>query len=278
MSIGPTYSPSSESSLSLTLDDVPTTSSPTSSVAVTPEPVSVASVLSQHFPPPPFPILSVDLPLAAHRIRNDELHPTGQRLLIQRLSDPRLTIPISAHLDMDSPLFALYRTFLQVERLTPLQEWRPSSAQGEIVLAHTRIVHRETQAALLVAMHQLGMTEFLEDLDRYTRQLVLAESIIPTPFAAPQFSTRSALRQSADSLLIQLSPVSSPEHIPVPAYHNPLTETDLAFRQYDDNVYPILTPANSLYRESCHKCHRRGHFRSDCYGCCPQSAPKLNGL
>ena len=69
-------------------------------------------------PRPVRPVEAVDLPQYAHRLRNNFPSDAELDRFALYLQDSRMAIPISAHLDMGSPLYALYRTYLSISNVS----------------------------------------------------------------------------------------------------------------------------------------------------------------
>ena len=61
--------------------------------------------------------MSVDVPIHGHCLVDEFLDQGGITSMQESLRNPHLAIPIGAHLDLASPLYALYKAYLQVSRL-----------------------------------------------------------------------------------------------------------------------------------------------------------------
>ena len=81
-------------------------------------PTSVSTTQSEEFPHSAARILSVDVPVYAHRLVNDFLDKQTNTYLSSQLLDFRLASTLDGHMDMGSSLYALYKAFLQCHRLT----------------------------------------------------------------------------------------------------------------------------------------------------------------
>ena len=75
-----------------------------------------SSFSSTFAPPSPAisgPITLVDIPTYAHLLRSDSPSSTTLHTMSFHLRDPRLAVPVGSHLDINSPLWALYCVNLQ---------------------------------------------------------------------------------------------------------------------------------------------------------------------
>ena len=88
----------------------------------------------------------------------------------ESLQNPRLAIPIGAHLDLASLLYALYKVYLQILRLNQVAHDSQLSGTPPIVIAAIRDIRQEALSDICVALHELGMQEFLTDLNRFIRE------------------------------------------------------------------------------------------------------------
>ena len=123
-------------------------------------PVSLATVLT--------PIHSVTIPLYAHTLRDDFPDARDIKKLSDYLRSPAFALSIDSFLDFGSPLYALQRTYLKNSHLH-LMSTNISPSPQQTVLSHLiREVYLEIEGSLVMAMYQLGMLEFLEDIDRYS--------------------------------------------------------------------------------------------------------------
>ena len=185
-------------------------------------PTSLASTPSEDLHPG---ILSVDVPTYAHRLR--EL-PTqlDLDLMLDRLKDFCLASTLDAHMDIGSPLYALYKIFLQVEHLEALYTISTSIAQIDLWATLVCSIKDNLEGEILLVLQQLGMPEFIADVEHYLWEI--APSVIhpPTPSASS-------------------SPLGSKEQC--------LVETLEANWLDHDGTIP-LTPSHPRYHESCFTC------------------------
>jgi hypothetical protein len=113
-------------------------------------------------------IQSVDIPLYANRLRDDFPSDADVQQITKYLRDKPFALPIDAFLDVGSPLYTLRQAFLQNSCLLPLLSgMSPLSFSRH---GTTEIIH-DVEESLIITMYQLGMLEFLQDVDRYIREL-----------------------------------------------------------------------------------------------------------
>ena len=91
-----------------------------------------------------------------------------------------MAIPISAHLNMGSPLYALYRTYLSISNVSNVVPEMIGRVPSPIT-TQLRALQRTALADLGIAMYQLGMLEFLDDLDRTSPTLLHLDLPPPLP-------------------------------------------------------------------------------------------------
>ena len=108
----------------------------------------------------------MDVPIYAHRLRDLPIQ-LNLDLMMDRLKDSHLASTLDAHMDIRSPLYALYKIFLQVERLDALYSLSTSIAQVDLWATIVRSIKDNLEGEILLALQQLGMPEFLEDIERY---------------------------------------------------------------------------------------------------------------
>ena len=194
-------------------------------------------------------ILSVDVPIYAHRLR-DLPTQLNLDLMMDRLKDSHLASTLDAHMDIGSPLYALYKIFLQVERLDALYFLSTSIAQVDLWATIVRSIKDNLEGEILLALQQLGMPEFLEDIERYLWEI-----------------TPNIIRPKTPSA--SSSPLEPEEQCLVEAM-------EANWRGHDGTI--PLTPSHPRYHDACFACRRLGHVRVNCryYQCpsCLEWAPK----
>lgn len=161
-------------------------------------PPSLASTPSEDLHPG---ILSIDVPTYAHRLR--EL-PTqlDLNLMMDRLRDSRLASTLDAHMDVGSPLYALYKIFLQVEQLDALYTLSTSIAQIDLWATMIRSIKDNLEGEILLALQQLGMPEFVADVERYLWQItpnVVNPPTTPSASSSPLGSEEQRLVEAMEA-------------------------------------------------------------------------------
>ena len=171
-----------------------------------------------------------------------------------------MAIPISAHLNMGSPLYALYRTYLSISNISNVVPKMIGHVPSPIT-TQLRALQRTALADLGIAMYQLGMLEFLDDLDHFLRENATATGT-PVPLIR-NFPHSPTFGPSASSSIID---------------EDECRTLDLAEIQCDRALERLpLPPSHPDYSRACYQCHRLTHLRKDCavYQCptCLRWAP-----
>ena len=187
---------------------------------------------------PVHPVEAVDLPLYAHRLRNDFPSNTELDRVALYLRDSRMAIPIAAHLDMGSPLYTLYRTYLSVSNISNVVPGIIGRVPS-LFPTQLRTLQQTALADLGIAMYQLGMLEFLDDLDRYLRENAAATgNPIPLIGNFPH------------------SPMTGPSASSSTVNENERRILDLAEVQHNRTLGHLpLPPSHPNYSKACYQCH-----------------------
>ena len=245
-------SPSSLKPLSSVIEAVTQPSTPYPAAILTPPleddlpPTSLASTPSEDLHPG---ILSIDVPTYAHHLQ--EL-PTqlDLDLMMDCLKDSRLASTLDTHMDIGSPLYTLYKIFLQVECLDTLYTLSTFVAQIDLWATMVHSIKDNLEGEILLALQQFRMLEFIADVEHYLWQI--------TPNMVHPPTTPSASSSSLGS---------EEQH---------LVEAMEANWWGHDGTVP-LTPSHPCYHEACFACRQLGHVRVNCwyYQCptCPEWAP-----
>lgn len=196
--------------------------------------------LIDHLTNAPTKILSVDVPIHAHHLRDDLPDTPTITQIGVCLTNSQLTTAINFYLNISSPLYNLYLAYLQSARLSMFTA-RPASLAEEVIrTAIIKSIHQELKDSLLSVLYQLEMSEFLDNLKCYLDQLHS-----PSP-ATPSISS-SPLTTAEEAHLIQIEAHWS-----------------------GHKGRAILFPDHPCFHDTCHKCHCLGHFKVNCqfYQCC----------
>ena len=203
-------------------------------------PIFLASTPSDDLHPG---VTSVDVPIFAHHLQ--ELpEQIDLDLMLDHLKDSHLASTLDAHMDIGSPLYSLYKIFMQITHLNNLYSTNSSIAQIALWATITRDVKEHLEGKVLLALQQLGMLEFIADVERYLWQI--APTIVQEP-SIP--STTSFPLNPEERDLIEMMEIN--------------------WRGHDENI--PLTPSHPWYHEACFACRRLGHRCVNChYNQCPR--------
>ena len=174
-----TTSISSLSSLSNTLPIIESSIRPASPIDPTSPfveqenlpPISVTTTQSDELSHPSAGILSIAVPIYAHRLVNDFPDKQTNAYLSSQLLDSHLATTLDEHMDMGSLLYALYKAFLQCHRLATLISTNTADAHHALCKQILRSIHKELEGNLFLAMYQLGMPAFADDIECYCKEL-----------------------------------------------------------------------------------------------------------
>ena len=207
-------------------------------------PISLATVST--------PIHSMTIPLYAHTLRDDFPDACDIKKLSEYLRSPAFALSINSFLDISSPLYALRRTYLKNSHLRLMSTNVSPSPQQTVLSRLIWEVYLEIEGSLVMAMYQLGMLEFLEDIDRYMLELSHWNSPDSSSSFVTPLSTRTT---SSTNISASSSPlVSDEEHV--------LQRVESWWTGGNSQV--PLPSTHPRYHQACHSCHRLGHYRNQC--------------
>ena len=116
------------------------------------------------------------------------------------LRSPAFTLSIDSFLVIGSPLYALRCAYLTNSHLRLMSTNLSPSPQQTLLSRLVRKVYLEVEGSLVMAMYQLSMLEFLEDIDRYMLELSRRNSPVSSSFVtALSTQTTSSSNISASS-------------------------------------------------------------------------------
>ena len=206
-------------------------------------PISLATI--------PTPIHSVTIPLYAHTLRDDFPDSCDIKKLSDYLRSPAFALSINSFLDIGSPLYALRCAYLKNSHLRLMSTNLSPSPQQTVLSCLIREVYLEIEGSLVMAMYQLGMLEFLEDIDRYMLELSHRNS----PGSSPSFVTALSTQTSSSDISASSSPLVSEEEQVLQRLESWWT---------GGNSQVPLPTTHPRYHQACHACHRLGHYRNQC--------------
>ena len=189
--------------------------------------------------PIPYPVVLVDVPIHGHCLVDQFLDQDGMTSMQESLRNPRLAIPIGAHLDLASPLYVLYNAYLQISRLNQVAHNLQNAGTPPLIISTIRDIRHDALGDICVALHQLGMQDFLVDLNCFIRENHTALRMHPPVFGSS--STPSA-------------PSSSVTHSKTMFFRETQTELDRL-----QGTIPLM-PSHPKYSDACFQCHHLGHL------------------
>ena len=223
-------------------------------------PISLATV--------PTPIHSVTIPLYAHTLRDDFPDFLDIKKRSDYLHSPAFALSIDSFLDIGSPLYALRHAYLKNSHLRRMSTNLSPSPQQMVLSRLIREVYLEIEGSLVMAMYQLSMLEFLEDIDRYMLELSHRNSSGSSPSFVTALSTQTS---SSSNISTSSSPLASEEERVLQRLESWWT---------GGNAQVPLPTTHPRYHQACHSCHHLGHYRNQCpvYQCpsCLRWAPGHN--
>ena len=167
--------------------------------------------------------------------------------LVTTITDPYLTVLFNHYFDDRCPFEALYKAYLQIEHLS-ITINSPFTTRNSIALTIKHIAHdvqTQLQAELASVMHQLGMTDFIINLDRYLKELASTQNLIKEATASKN-STPST----------SSSPLTQEEQIAI--IHTKVWWTD-------SNNDVSLAHNHPCYHETCFQYRKLRHIHVNCY-------------
>ena len=207
------------------------------------------------------------IPLYAHTLRDDFPDSQDIKKLSNYLRSPAFALSIDSFLDIGSPLYALRRAYLKNSHLCLMSTNISPSPQQTVLSRLIRELYLEIEGSLVMAMYQLGMLEFLEDIDRYMLELSRRNS----PDSSSSFVTALSTRTTSSNISASSSPLMSDEERVLQRVESWWT---------GGNSQVPLPSTHLRYHQACHSCHRLGHYRNQCpvYQCphCTRWAPGHN--
>ena len=150
-------------------------------------PISISTTQSEELPHFAARILSVNVPIYAHRLVNDFPDEQTNTYLSSQLLDSHLASTLDGHMDMGSPLYALYKVFLQYHHLATLVSTNTADVHHALCKQILHSIYEELEGDLFLAMYQLGMPTFADDIEHYCKELSDA-----SPTFAPNIPTASS--------------------------------------------------------------------------------------
>ena len=106
-------------------------------------PVSVATIQSDKLSHSYIRILSVDVPVYAYCLVNDFPDEQTNMYLSSQLLDSCLAATLDRRMDMGSPLYALYKAFLQCHHLATLVSTNTTNAHHALCKQILHSIHKE---------------------------------------------------------------------------------------------------------------------------------------
>ena len=192
----------------------------------------------------PSPIVSVDVPIYAHRLCEGTLGEPERDALHSLLYSPHIHRILESHLDDNSPLWSATRIYIQVQQLHTLLDLASSPSSIGRCCNTLRAIQQTIQEDLFSLFHQFHMPEFVADVERYSAELTMATNpqVIPSASSSPL--------TAAIELAIQNAELN----------HEVLTAGTIHGVQVDGPLHQN----HPRYSETCFECHHLGHIRVNC--------------
>ena len=207
-------------------------------------PVSITTTQSDDLPRSPIGIHSVDIPIYTHCLVNNFSDQQTNAYLFSQLLNSCLATILDGHMDMRSPLYTLYKAFLQCHHLATLVSTNTANAHHALCKQILHSIHKKLKGDLFLAMYQLGMPAFADDMKQYCRDLSDT-----SPTFVPNTPTASSF------------PLSDEE----------LQAVEWSKAHWTGNFGQTpLSPDHPHYDKACFHCHHLEHIRINCqFYTCP---------
>ncbi|KAH0838385.1 hypothetical protein J3R83DRAFT_6686 [Lanmaoa asiatica] len=259
-----------------------------SSPLVPHDPSPVPDIAQQCPPTPPMepliaspvadeaPILSVDIPTTAYCLSDGP--PTVFKIheLTELITDSSLATAMDCYLDVSSPLYMLYSAYLMNLNIIAMAHVPAADTNCSYI---THFIHhnaKKTQCHLLIALHQLGMLTFLQDLRHYLLALTtqtwpiskelyhaLAKEHCRTLRHTTPTVTPAEVKTPISTPNLPAAPTPQASITPFSAEETHMMERIEAAWTGADGRLPLPT-THSHAHQTCYECGRLGHFKIDC--------------
>ena len=196
--------------------------------------------LTSHSPVVPTPILSVNVPLTAHRLREETLNGHTRDILHSHLYAPHLHQAFEFHLKPNSPLWSITRIYLQNQCLKAILDLASSPSSIGCRCNTLRAIQCEVKEDLFSTFYQMQMPEFADNLEQYVKELTMSTN----PQSLP--SASSSPLSSEVELTLQRAELRH--------------EVDTAGTIHGVPIDAPLSHDHPRYHESCFECHHLGHI------------------
>ena len=157
--------------------------------------MSITTTQLDNLPCSPVSIHSINVPIYAHHLINNFPDEQTNAYLSSQFLNSCLATTLDRHMDMGSSLYALYKAFLQCHHLSTPISTNTADAHHALCKQILHSIHKELEGDLLLAMYQLEMPAFADDVERYCKDLSDASSTL-----APNMPTTSSSPLSDEEL------------------------------------------------------------------------------
>ena len=192
----------------------------------------------------PSSIMSVNVPIYAHRLCEGTLGEPEWDALHSLLYSPHIHRILESHLDDYSPFWSATWIYIQIQQLRTLLDLASFPTSIGRHCNTLCAIQRTIQEDLFSLFHQFHMPEFVADMECYSAEMTAATNPQTTPSAS------SSPLTAAIELAIQNMELNQ-EVLTTGTIHGVLVDGPL--------------PQNHLrYSETCFECHHLGHIRVNC--------------